>query len=51
VGAKSKTEYQTDENGERIQLKNGKFKTRKIPIVDWNEQTKAEEWRAAWARN
>ena len=21
----------------------------KIPTVDWNEQTKAEEWRAAWA--
>jgi hypothetical protein len=22
---------------------------RKIPLVDWNEQTKAEEWRTAWA--
>jgi hypothetical protein len=49
--AKSKTEYQTDENGERIRLKNGNFKARKIPTVDWNEQTKAEEWRAAWAQS
>jgi hypothetical protein len=49
--AKSKTEYLLDENGERIRLKNGKFKARKIPTVDWNEQTKAEEWRAAWAQS
>jgi ATP-dependent exoDNAse (exonuclease V) alpha subunit len=49
--AKSKTEYTLDENGERIRLKNGKFKTQKISTVDWNEQTKAEEWRAAWAQS
>ncbi|HBU11820.1 MAG TPA: MobA/MobL family protein [Clostridiales bacterium] len=48
-GAKSKKEYILDRNGERILLKSGAFKTRKIYTVDWNEPTKAEEWRAAWA--
>ena len=48
-GAKSKKEYVLNEYGERIRLKNGSFKTRKICAVDWNEPTKAEEWRSAWA--
>lgn len=48
-GAKSKKEYITDKNGERIKLKNGNFKTRKVNTVDWNEQSKAELWRSAWA--
>ena len=48
-GAKSKKEYILDENGEKVKLKNGNYKTRKINITDWNEQDKAEEWRKAWA--
>lgn len=48
-GAKSRKEYITDKNGERIKLKNGNFKTRKVDTVDWNEQSKAEIWRSAWA--
>lgn len=48
-GAKSKKEYIVDKNGERIKLKNGNFKTRKIDTIDWNEQSKAELWRSAWA--
>ena len=48
-GAKSKKEYILDENGEKVKLKNGNYKTRKINAVDWNEQDKAEEWRKAWA--
>lgn len=48
-GAKSRKEYLLDKDGERIRLKSGEFKTRKVDMVDWNEQTKAEEWRAAWA--
>ena len=48
-GAKSKKEYILDENGEKVKLKNGKYKTRKINTVDWNEQDKAEHWRKAWA--
>jgi len=31
--------------GQKSRSENGK----KIPTVDWNEQTKAEEWRSAWA--
>jgi hypothetical protein len=38
-----------DKNGERIRCKSGEFKTRKVDMMDWNEQAKAEEWRAAWA--
>lgn len=48
-GAKSKKEYILDGNGEKVKLKNGNYKTRKISTVDWNEQDKAEEWRKAWA--
>jgi len=48
-GAKSKKEYILDENGEKVKLKNGNYKIRKINTVDWNEQDKAEEWRKAWA--
>ena len=48
-GAKSKKEYILDENVEKVKLKNGNYKTRKINTTDWNEQDKAEEWRKAWA--
>ena len=48
-GAKSKKEYILDENGEKIKLKKGNYKTKKINTVDWNDQDKAEEWRKAWA--
>lgn len=48
-GAKSRKEYLLDKHGERIRLKSGESKTRKVDMMDWNEQTKAEEWRADWA--
>lgn len=48
-GAKSKKEYILDKNGQRITLKNGSFKSRKIDTVDWNNKEKAELWREAWA--
>lgn len=48
-GAKSKKEYITDKNGERIKLKNGTFKSKKVDTVDWNSKEKAEIWRSAWA--
>ena len=48
-GAKSKKEYILDKNGQRIKLKNGSFKSRKIDTVDWNSKDKAELWREAWA--
>ena len=49
MGSKIKKEYILDENGEKVKLKNGNYKTRKIDTVDWNEQEKVEEWRKAWA--
>lgn len=48
-GAKSRKEYILDENGERIRLPSGEYKSRKVNMVDWNKQAKAEEWRSAWA--
>ena len=50
-GAKSKKEYLLDENGDRIILKSGEFKTRKADATDWNDRGKAEVWRAAWAEH
>ena len=46
---KSRKEYVLDENGERIRLPSGNFKTRKVDLVDWNSQENAEVWRKAWA--
>ncbi len=48
-GAKSKKEYILDKDGQRVKLKNGTFKSRKISTVDWNDKEKAETWRKAWA--
>ncbi len=48
-GAKSKKEYILDKDGQRVKLKNGTFKSRKISTVDWNDKEKAEVWRKAWA--
>lgn len=46
---KSRKVYEVDEYGNRIKLKSGNFKSHKESANDWNEQYKAEEWRAAWA--
>ncbi|MGL5436119.1 MAG: MobQ family relaxase [Lachnospiraceae bacterium] len=49
-GAKQKKEYILDRNGEKIyDKKKRSYKCKSIPATDWNEQTKAEEWRQAWA--
>lgn len=48
-GAKSKKEYILDNNGQRIVLKSGAYKTRKVDAVDWNDRARAEEWREGWA--
>ena len=47
--AKSKKEYELNENGERIRLPSGRYKSRKVDLVDWNSQENAELWRKAWA--
>ena len=46
---KSKKEYVLDENGEKICLPSGRYKTRKVDLVDWNNRENAEVWRRAWA--
>ena len=48
-GAKCRKEYDLDEHGQRIRLPSGAFKSHRVNTTDWNEQAKAEEWRAAWA--
>ena len=49
-GAKQKKEYILDKDGNKIyDPKKRSYKCKSIPATDWNEQTKAEEWRSAWA--
>ena len=47
--AKSKKEYDLDENGERIRLPSGRYKTRKVDLTGWNDKGNALLWRKAWA--
>jgi len=49
-GDKQKKVYHLDEDGNKIYdpIKR-QYKCGKVQTTDWNEQTKAEEWRAAWA--
>jgi len=49
-GDKQKKEYVLDRNGDKIYDKNKKqYKCKSVPSTDWNEHTKAEEWREGWA--
>ena len=49
-GAKQKKEYILDRDGNKIyDPKKRSYKCKSIPATAWNEQTKAEEWRSAWA--
>lgn len=46
---KCKKEYILDEEGEKIKLKSGEYKSRKIDIVTWNKKENIERWREQWA--
>ena len=46
---KSRKVYDLDENGNRIRLPSGNWKSHKENTVDWNDQDKAELWRSSWA--
>lgn len=49
-GDKQKKEYILDGSGEKIyDKKKRSYKCKSIAATDWNDQTKAEEWRGAWA--
>ena len=45
---KSRKVYDLDENGERIKLPSGRWKSHKEDTVDWNDQKYAEVWRHSW---
>ena len=45
---KSRKVYDLDENGERIRLASGRWKSHKEDTVDWNDQKYAEIWRQGW---
>ena len=45
---KSRKVYDLDENGERIRLASGRWKSRKEDTVDWNDQKYCEIWRHEW---
>jgi len=44
-----KKEYDLDENGERIRLPSGRYKTHKVDLTGWNDKGNALLWRKAWA--
>ena len=48
-GAKCRKEYDLDEQGQRIRLQSGAFKSHRVNTTDWNDKGKAEQWRSAWA--
>lgn len=45
---KARKVYDLDENGERIRLPSGNWKSHKENTADWNEQSHGEEWRHGW---
>ena len=47
---KCRKEYILDENGEKIKLKSGNYKSRKVNLNDWNEPDKAKEWREDFSK-
>ena len=48
--AKSKKEYILDDYGNKILNKNGKPKTIKVELTDWNDRGNAEKWRESFAQ-
>ena len=48
--SKCRKEYILDENGEKIKLKSGNYKSRKVNLNDWNEPDKAKEWRENFSK-
>lgn len=48
-GAKSKKEYLLDENGQKIKLKSGQYKSKKIETTNWNRKEFLQSYREDWA--
>ena len=47
--SKSRKVYDLDENGERIRLPSGRYKTHKVDLTGWNDKDNTLLWRKAWA--
>ena len=47
---KARKEYVLDENGERIALPSGEWKSRKVYTNDWNDRRNVSRWRDAWEK-
>jgi hypothetical protein len=49
-GDKQKKEYVLDRRGNKIyDAQKRQYKCKSVPTTDWNEHSRAEEWRSAWA--
>lgn len=48
--AKSKKVYMLNENGEKIVLPSGNFKTYKQTLTNWDDKDTLEQWRSNWAQ-
>ena len=47
---KATKEYDLDENGERIPLPSGEWKSHKVYTNDWNDRGNVSRWRDAWEK-
>ena len=45
---KCKKEYVLDEEGQRIRLPSGEWKSRRVDVNDWNNKGNCEVWRHGW---
>jgi hypothetical protein len=48
-GAKAKKEYILDEKGQKIKLKSGQYKSKKIETTNWNTKEFLQSYREDWA--
>jgi len=50
-GDKSRREYVLNQQGQKIPLPKGDYKSKRIDIMGWDSRENAEKWRAAWERD
>ncbi|MEK4078255.1 MobQ family relaxase [Paenibacillus sp. FSL M7-0656] len=49
--AKSRKEYVLDDNGQKIKLKSGQYKSFKVRTTDWDNSENMGKWREGWANH
>ena len=47
---KCRKEYDLDENGEKIRLPSGEYKSHRVDTTDWNKKENCDLWRSEWAK-